>query len=318
MAYDGRANVVEIDDDARVVAFDLCRKKKITGTKLGPILGLSDLSTPFKVALELARIYPGDPPNKYIDAGNILEPKIRSYVRRNSAALLPGPLGVPRGTQLVIEEPVDKEKCGYDHFHDNAVFGGLVDGYIGYEGRRQAVLEIKTSNDRERFMDVDGGYTKVPDAYLMQAGLYAQLSGLDRIVFAVGFLEDDDYARPGFWTPTPENCVMIGMERPDMSKPMADAEAWYREYIDNGETPEWTEKDAPLVKWLKAYDPNKKQRNGRRRRLAYRKLEPCSLFAYRRLGVPPSTRTSTERERAGKPAGDPTGHQAQSCRARLA
>ena len=81
MAFDGRANIVEIDDDERIVAFDLYRKKKISGTKLGPILGMSDLSTPFKVALELAGIYPGDKANKYIDAGNILEPVIRSYVR---------------------------------------------------------------------------------------------------------------------------------------------------------------------------------------------------------------------------------------------
>ena len=35
MAFDGRANIVEIDDDERIVAFDLYRKKKISGTKLG-------------------------------------------------------------------------------------------------------------------------------------------------------------------------------------------------------------------------------------------------------------------------------------------
>ena len=105
MAFDGRANIVEIDDDERIVAFDLYRKKKISGTKLGPILGMSDLSTPFKVALELAGIYPGDKANKYIDAGNILEPVIRSYVRKNAKTLCTD-LGLPevplRSTVLIV------------------------------------------------------------------------------------------------------------------------------------------------------------------------------------------------------------------------
>ena len=161
MAFDGRANIVEIDDDERIVAFDLYRKKKISGTKLGPILGMSDLSTPFKVALELAGIYPGDKANKYIDAGNILEPVIRSYVRKNAKTLCTD-VELPEGTDIIVEEPVEKEKCGYDHFHDNKVFGGLVDGYIAYGGKRQAILEIKTSHDKERWLDEEGNVTIVP------------------------------------------------------------------------------------------------------------------------------------------------------------
>lgn len=264
MAFDGRANVIEIDDKDRVVAFDTYRKKKISGTKLGPILGVSDYATPFKIALELAGIYPGDKANKYIDAGNVIEPVIRNYVRKNAQSVLPQQLGVSPDTQIIVEEPVPREKCGYDHFHDNKVFGGLVDGYIAYGGKRQAILEIKTSNNRDRWLDDEGNVTVVPETYMMQAGLYAALSGLDRIVFAVGFLEEADYDRPAFWVPKPENTVMIGVPTPDMSKPMADAEAWYHEYMDTGETPEWTDADADLVKWLKSYDPNAKRRNGSR------------------------------------------------------
>lgn len=265
MAFDGRANIVEIDDDDKIVIFDQYRRKKISGTKLGPILGLSDLSTPFKVSLELAGIYPGDPRNKYIDAGNVLEPVIRNYVRRNASSLLPSQLGISPEVQITVEEPVPREKCSYDHFHDNKMFGGLVDGYIGYSGRRQAVLEIKTSHDREKWLDDEGNVTKIPETYMMQAGLYAQLSGLDRIIFAVGFLKDEDYDRPGQWVPGPENCAVIGVDRPDMAKPMADAEAWYHQYIDKGETPEWTDADAELVKWLKAYDPKAAAKNNRKR-----------------------------------------------------
>lgn len=260
MAFDGRINIIEIDDETHTVVFDLYRRKKISGTKLGPILGMSDLITPFKIACEIAGLYPGDKTNKYMEAGNILEPKIRSYVRKNANTLLPGLLGLPEGTQFVIEEPVEKEKCGYDHFHDNKMFGGLVDGYVAYGNKRMAILEIKTSHDREKWLDENGNVSIVPPSYVMQAGLYAELSDLDTIIFAVGFLEDDDYDRPAFWVPTPENTCLIKLDRPDMSKPMADAEKWYHDYIEAGETPEWTDKDEELVKWLKSYKPDSRKR----------------------------------------------------------
>ena len=261
MAFDGRAGIVDIDEDEKVVIFDTYKLKKITGTRVGPILGMSEFSSPFKVACELAGLYPGDKANKYIDAGNILEPVLRDYLAARPN-LMRDALSVPEGSKVGIEEPVPKEQCGYDHFHDNKVFGGLVDGYIAYGGKRQAILEIKTSHDKERWLDEEGNVTIVPQTYMMQAGLYAELSGLDKIVFAVGFLEDADYDRPNFWVPTPENTVLITVDRPDMSGPMTDAEKWYHEYIDAGETPAWTDKDADLVKWLKSYDPNAKKKNG--------------------------------------------------------
>lgn len=264
MAFDGRANIIEIDDENRTVYFDLYRRKKISGTKLGPILGMSDMVTPFKMACEIAGLYPGDKMNKYMEAGNVLEPKIRSYVRAHAGELLPQVLGISPDTQIVVEEPVPNDKCGYDHFHDNQLFGGLVDGYIAYGGKRQAVLEIKTSGDRERWLDDEGKVSVVPQTYIMQAGLYAHLSGLDDIVFAVGFLEEVDYDRPAFWVPTTENTYLVHMKCPDMSKPMADAEKWYKEYILTGETPQWTDADADLVKWLKSYKPETRKKYRRR------------------------------------------------------
>ncbi len=104
--------------------------------------------------------------------------------------------------EVQVEEPVAADKCGYDHFHDNELFGGLVDGYINVNGKHTAILEIKTASSRDRWLDDEGKVTVAPPDYLLQAGLYAELSGLDEIVFAVGFLEEDDYDRPAFWVPT--------------------------------------------------------------------------------------------------------------------
>ena len=262
MPFDGRMNIVEIDDDEKTVYFETWKPKKISGTKIGGILGYSDFATPFKVACEIAGIYPGDKPNKYIDAGNILEPVIRNYIGQSATRLLSSPMGIPDGSRIAIEQPVEKEKCGYDHFHDNKLFGGLVDGYVQVDGSRDSILEIKTSHDREAWRDDDGGFTKVPMTYMLQASLYAELAGLDRIVFAVGFLNDpDDYARPNSWRPSEDNIEIIVKDKLDMTQYMADAEAWYKEYILCGYTPEWTEKDEELLRYLRAGPKKQKGRH---------------------------------------------------------
>ena len=263
MVYDGRRNIVEISDDEKTVYFETWKPKKISGTKIGGILGYSEFATPFKVACEIAGIYPGDKANKYIDAGNILEPVIRNYVGQSATKMLSGPLSLPEGSKAAIEIPVEKEMCGYDHFHDNKLFGGLVDGYVLVDGKRDSILEIKTSHDKDKWLDENGGLTNVPMTYMLQASLYAELAGLDRIVFAVGFLKDpEDFVRPNLWVPNEENTYIIVKDKLDMPKYMKEAEDWYNEYIKNGYTPEWTDKDEELLKYLRAKP--KDQKNGRR------------------------------------------------------
>ena len=171
-------------------------------------------------------------------------------------------LPVPDGSRVAVEEPVPKEQCGYDHFHNERVFGGMVDGYIIMDGKRSAILEIKTSSDRSKWLDEDGGYTNVPMSYMLQASLYAKLSNLDRIVFLVGFLEESDYDRPKQWVPTKENTFVIVKDRLDMDGYMDDCVKWYDEYMKGGYTPEWTdsEDDQVVLKYLKAYKPDVKKK----------------------------------------------------------
>ncbi len=254
MAFDGRRAIIDIDDDERTVYFDTYKLKKITGTRVAPILGLSEYSTPFKVACELAGLYPGDGPNKYIDAGNILEPVLRDYIG-NNVSLLRDSLGIGADAAVAVEEPVPMEQCGYDHFHNERVFGGLVDGYVLKDGRRHAVLEIKTSGRRDTWLDEAGEPTVVPESYMLQASLYAELSNLDRIAFVVGFLEEGDYARPKNWVPDAGNTAVIVREKLDMTRQMAECVEWYDDYMKNGYTPEWTEADAKVLKYLKAFKP---------------------------------------------------------------
>ena len=247
--FDGRRAIIEIDDAGRTVYFDAYRLKKITGTRIGPILGLSEFSTPFKAACEIAGLYPGDKPNKYIEAGNIIEPVLRRYAAANA----PSTAEVLGCGPLRVEEPVPGDKCGYDHFHNEKLFGGMVDGYLTANGIRKAVLEIKTSNSRDSWDDGSGGYTDIPMQYMLQASLYAELSKLDKIFFLVGFLGESDYARPKQWVPDETNSFFVVKDKLDMSGYMKECADWYNEYVKQGFTPEWTEKDADVLKYLKAF-----------------------------------------------------------------
>ena len=257
MKYDGRYRIDDIDDDGKVVYFFPFKLKKITGTRLAPILGKGDFQTPFSVALDLAGIYREDIRTKNVEAGNILEPVLRSYVRKNVSSLTPL-LGLPDGSGMNIEDPVPGDMCGYDHFHNEKVFGGLVDGYVTVDGKRNAVLEIKTSGDREKWLDENGEYTVVAEQYMLQASLYAELSRSDMIVFAVGFLDEGDYDRPESWAPNEENTKVIVKKKLDMAPYMKEAADLYNEYMKKGQTPEWTDADEDLVKYLKAYKPEKR------------------------------------------------------------
>jgi len=249
MAFDGRMNIVDIDDDEKTVYFDVFKPRKISGTKIGGILGYSEFATPFKVALEIAAIYPGDKANRYIDAGNYLEPVLRDYLSENTDLLngIPGMEG-----KVEIEEPLEGDLCRYDHFHDDPLFGGLVDGYIKVDGERYAILEIKTSHDIDKWKDEEGNITKVPMTYILQACLYAELAHLEKVVFLVGFLTEADVTRPNLWKPCPENTYVIPMDKIDMTPYMDKARQWYDEYIRNGYTPEWDdEKDADVLAYIR-------------------------------------------------------------------
>ena len=258
MAFDGRNNIIEMHEDEHYIEFDTWAPKKITGHRIGAILGCSRFKTPFAAACEIAGFGYEEPSNKYIVAGNAIEPIVRNHVRKNVAHVaelldLDGAVGV--------EDPAPPERCGYDHFHTEKLFGGLVDGYVTQNGKRVAVLEIKTMN-RNRWEEEHGDSFDVPQEYIMQAGLYTALSGLDRMVFVIALLDEEDYRVPDKWAPTDDNVVFIVKDVPDeMELWMSQCRSWFDEYIRAGYTPDWDEeRDADLLKYLRAGVKKQKKR----------------------------------------------------------
>lgn len=232
----------KIDTDNHVICFNPSSHGKITGSRFLAVLGKDKYTTDFKAACLIARIYSEYEPTKYTEAGNAIEPVIRSYVRDNWKILLKDRMSLSDDDVITVEEPVAMRDCNYDHFGSEPVFGGLVDGYVRLNGSRKAILEIKTSSHRDDWAD-----GKIPEGYLLQASLYAELAGLDTIVFAVGFLEDADYDHPDEWEPNDDDSLIVVVHKKDISEEMEYAEDWFRRYILKGMTPKWSEKDEEMI-----------------------------------------------------------------------
>ncbi|MBO7409509.1 MAG: YqaJ viral recombinase family protein [Candidatus Methanomethylophilaceae archaeon] len=235
------AEVEDVDDDRRIVRFVPHKPKKITGSRIAAIVGQNEYASEFKVACDIIGLY-REPETKFTIAGNVMEPKIREYLRRNADRYIGTALGEGK---LDVIDPVPKEECGYEHFPNAAPFGGMVDGWVDLDGKHTAVLEIKTASDREKWFD--GEKEIVPSNYVMQTSLYCDLSGLDRIVFAVAFPEEPDYDDPESWEPNEDNVIVRVVEPVPMKDYKSQALAWYDKYIKKGITPPWTMDDTFIV-----------------------------------------------------------------------
>jgi hypothetical protein len=234
--------IKKIDHENKVIHFEQNKFRKITGSRLSTVIGRNEYETPFSAACEMAGIYSEYESTIFTEAGNILEPVIRSHLRANTRELLGKQFGLKDDDIIGVEEPIASVLCGYDHFPNEDKFGGLVDGYILINGKRVAILEIKTASKEEKWIDEFGTRNRVPISYALQASLYARLSGLNRIVFVAGFLRDGHYKDPSSWTPCNDNCVAIVTDgMPDISESMKIADAWYDEHMTGGVTPQWDE-----------------------------------------------------------------------------
>ncbi len=242
-----RENLKRIDREKKVVEFDKdARHGKITGSRFLSVLGRDKYNSEFKTACLIARVFYDDSKNKFTIAGEIIEPIMRSYIRENRDTILRGLLDLKDEDSISVEEPVNAKDCYYDHFRKVPVFGGMVDGYIVVNGRRAAVLEIKTTGSRSDWFDENGNVI-IPEGYRLQASLYAQLSKLERIVFAAAFLEEADYLNPENFVPTKDNTLFTAIEKKDITEEMRIAEEWYNKYIKGGVTPEWSDMDEAIV-----------------------------------------------------------------------
>jgi hypothetical protein len=235
----------EYADDAkatvRVAGGPTKNPKKMTGTRLGKVLGLDSWGTPFQAWCEMTRV--AEPPfegNKYTEAGNALEPKIIAWCKDAVSPYVYTPeefYGVKDA----------KQHTGYDFFPKDPVLGGMwdaiiLDGPLG-KGKPLGYVEAKTSSRPQDWQDGP------PQKYIVQALLYAFLDDLERVFIPVRFMEPHEYDNPSACECNDDNTFMYELKVSETQidgKSIGDcvdeAMDWYLSHVSANVSPAFDEK----------------------------------------------------------------------------
>lgn len=228
------------------------QRLRVTGHRIGTILGLDSWSTPFQSWCEITRLCKAPfEETKYTKAGKAIEPKIIEYV------------GTKYPNVKSIEEYYGNnfEEYRWNNFKDDSnIFGGVIDAVsTRNDGKTIAMIcECKTSSKANEWTNGN-----VPITYLLQGALYAYLKKLDTVLFACSFLEPMDYNNPENFKVTPDNTILVVKRLSDILVPVDGkylnieqciqyCEEWWADYIDTGISPEFDEeKDKEYLKIIR-------------------------------------------------------------------
>ncbi len=225
----------------RVAGAPTPNPKKLTGTRLGKVLGLDSWGTPFQAWCEITRV--AEPPfegNKYTAAGNAIESKLIAWCKTEVSPYVYTPeefYGVKDA----------KKHTGYDFFPNQPVLGGMwdaiiLDGPLG-KGKPLGYVEAKTSS---RPQDWTAG---PPAKYMLQGLLYGHLDGLPRVFIPVRFMEPDEYEHPEACECNDDNTFLYELnvettlvDERVIADLVADAMVWYEAHVVGNVSPAYDEK----------------------------------------------------------------------------
>ena len=219
----------------------LGKPKKITGTRFASILGLNAWNTPFSAWCDMTKLYK-EPfeETKYTEAGKIIEPIILKYLNQEE---YPGQVVDP---QKYFGR--NYKKVQYDFYPDEPIFGGMWDALLMGKNGPRAIIEVKTTKRAEDWEH------DVPLYYKMQAMLYAYLSGVKYYIFAVAFLEEEDYEHPENFIANKDTVKLLpfDLDKDETNQKMKFALKWYNNHVLGLTSPEFDEKkDADILKELR-------------------------------------------------------------------
>lgn len=217
---------------------------KITGTRFGTVLGFNKWATPFSAWAEITKVFKRPfETNKYLEAGNVIEPKLIEAV----GELL-------NGDGTTVESPKEHFGANYEKvfarkdFFNDPVFGGMWDAMVYDNGKPYAVVECKTTGRPQDW--VNG----IPAEKLLQGLLYAELQHVPTMIMPVAFLEEEDYAHPeNFKVEWGKNAKLFTVQtnmlialNPDKTVSITDlmafARNWHKQYVQTGISPEFDNK----------------------------------------------------------------------------
>lgn len=238
--------------------------KKITGSRFASILGQSEFVSPAKVWAMMVNIYFEPMEELFANAGNVIEPKIKDWVCQQTKI------------NYIQYNP---SKVGFDIFKDNKIFGGIPDGEpVDEQGKllypQAPILEIKTSSidsfvfrkNKNLFELVkdENGAPKVknkgekrqkwfsstneiiiPKEYKFQLGLYCYLRNVSKGIFAICFLETNDYLHPEKCSIDEREKILVDFDvnLKEFRKSIDYANDWYETFIKKGISPKLSDAD---------------------------------------------------------------------------
>lgn len=202
---------------------------KISGTKLGAILGKSPYSTPFQAACGLLGLATEDISDKpAVKTGIALEDKIIRYVGKSYADI-----GVFMSADEVFEKRDGKYDTWVSDFEDD-VYAGHVDGVVFGNDGGTYILEVKTTSN------IAAWENGVPEHYFWQVALYNHyVTKADKAYVALGIVNSNTYRDPGSWVPSDETVMLFEMaiDREMVAENLRAADAWYADTVLNNVTP---------------------------------------------------------------------------------
>ncbi|WP_158531999.1 MAGa7180 family putative nuclease [Metamycoplasma hominis] len=206
--------------------------KKMTGSALGAIMGLSSFDSQFEAFCNICGFRKPILNRKYVDAGIALEPKIVKIIEKKL------------NSKLLRYEA---NQYNYDYFKDNELFGGLPDGY---SPERHLIIEIKTVGEKNYENWIKYG---VNPGYIKQAQLYTYLIGATSFSIVACFLKEEDYLNPNNVDITKriiKNWTYI-LNNEQVQDDINYCMQWYKKYTQIGISPKWNEQiDQDLLKFL--------------------------------------------------------------------
>ena len=246
-------------EDRRRIILDTPPKQllRISGHRMATVLGLNHFATPFQAWAEITKLLkvPFEE-NKYLIMGKVAEPKIIDYVRDK----FPNVMSMEEYYGNAIDD------YRYNNFkYDSKIFGGMFDFVCTKNDKKTITLigEIKTSGKPELFQN-----NNIPQEYLLQAALYAKLKGLDKVLFVISIVNEEDYMHPEMFVPTDENTTLIVKKLDDLffeidgeycgiDDCMRKAEEFWNNYVLTGISPEFDEKlDKEYLDIIRASKPS--------------------------------------------------------------
>lgn len=212
--------------------------KKMSGSTLAGIFGLSPFNTPFQQACNLMGICREDLDGKQaIEIGKTLEGPIIEYLGERYA---------DKGLFVPADAMFDTKEGDHDQWKsdfEDPWFAGRMDGmvfddkYNDIDNHDGYILEIKTTSNYESW---ENG---VPDYYAIQVELYNHFlpTPKKKAYVAVCLVDDATRKDTSSWQGSDDNVFLFELKISEtkVKKKLADAIKWYKEYVVAGKTPDF-------------------------------------------------------------------------------